>query len=199
MNCERLRTLGCYDSDAEALSSVVRQVALSSSLQSLKVSHNSFPPCLDLSLSECARHKNAIIDYKLCALQGHAVERGILVPKQRSIPKFVKALNTNYTIQKVTLEPIRPEKPDPWDFDFRTNIDALIHLNVAGRGSAVMDPSNRHKSIDVLNQGSEDLDCIFIHLRENPLICEGQPLSAGRKRSIATQLRPSRRVRLNEG
>ena len=175
-----LKTLECEADDADALASVLRHAALSSSLRSVKVSHDSFPPSLDLSLYDCVRHQNAIVDYTLRSW-GPVMEEGVRGFRQHAIPKFFEALKTNYTVQKVVLENIAVDLPDPWDSDCKANVEALVRLNIAGRGRVAIDPTNKEKSIDVLDQVSEDLDCIFIQLSENPLICGGQPMSARRK------------------
>ena len=106
------------------------------------------------------------------------------VPKY-SVPTFGEALKTNYAVQKVALDHHRGWGPDnwyigeggsdQWDPVCRRNIEKIVRLNVAGRGRAVMDPTNNYKRIDVLDQVSDDMDCIFFHLCENPLICGGQP------------------------
>ena len=168
-----LRTLECFEVDADALGSVLHHVARSSNIHLLKVSHTSFPPSLDLSLSECVRHQNAIVNYTLCTRQNYSGKER----QQHALPKFIEALKTNYTVQKVTLDGPAFE----WDSDCKANVETLVRLNVAGRERVAMDPANKRKSIDVLNQVSEDMDCIFTHLCENPFICGGTPMLANGK------------------
>ena len=181
-----LRALECEEKDAGLLLSLLRHISQLQLLRSLKVSHKSFPPSLDDFQSVCVRHQKAIIDYTLCAL-GHVTENEVRVQNLVAIPKFVDALTTNYTVQMVALERRDLVDPDPWDSDCRGNIETLVRLNIAGRGRVAMDPNNTQESIDVLDQVSEDLDCIFIQLCENPLICEETPMPIRRRaRSIAT-------------
>jgi hypothetical protein len=48
----------------------------------------------------------------------------------------------------------------------------ILRLNKAGRGYFIHDPASREKGVEVLIQVSDDLDCLFYHLRENPLLCD---------------------------
>ena len=175
----KLRAMECAERDSEALASMIRQVAGSSSLRSLKVSHASFPPVLDQSLSNCVQHQNAIVDYTLRTWQRYANVQGEQVRTQYALPTFLEALTTNYTVLKVAFE--CANLGEPWDPAWKANVEALIRLNVAGRGRVAMDPTNKRNSINVLDQVREDMDCIFIHLCENPLICGGLPRPARRQ------------------
>ena len=96
-----LRELDCREDDADALESVLRHVALSSSLLSLKVTIRHLPPNVDLSLSDCIRQHNAIVDYTLrCST--YAFEEGILVPKQQhAIPTFIEALKQTIRFRRL--------------------------------------------------------------------------------------------------
>ena len=124
-----LKVLECDEKDADALASLLCHVALSSSLRSLKVRHPSFPPTLDLSLSECVRHQNALVDIALHPNYGGS--------EKHAIPKFAEALKTNYVVQKVTFAPHDPTRYAfcPWDPVCRGNIERLVRLNVAGSQS----------------------------------------------------------------
>jgi hypothetical protein len=53
-------------------------------------------------------------------------------------------------------------------------------LNKSGRGYLIEDPANRAKGVEVLRNVIDDLDCLFLHLQENPLLCmnQGSPQQA---------------------
>jgi len=49
-----------------------------------------------------------------------------------------------------------------------------LRLNAAGRQYLIEDASTAAKGVEVLVKVSEDLDCLFTHLLENPLLCDIQ-------------------------
>ena len=48
----------------------------------------------------------------------------------------------------------------------------IARLNKAGRRYLLTDPSDRSKGIHVLSEVSDSLDCLFLHLQENPSLCD---------------------------
>jgi hypothetical protein len=71
-------------------------------------------------------------------------------------------------------------------------LESIPRLNKAGRRYLIDDPASTGKGVQVLCNVMEDesytdgqvLDCLFLHLRENPLLCMDQevPQQLGRKR-----------------
>jgi hypothetical protein len=51
------------------------------------------------------------------------------------------------------------------------NLRAILRLNIAGRRYLYDDGSSIVKGVDVLSGVSGNLDCIFLHLLENPSLC----------------------------
>jgi hypothetical protein len=47
-----------------------------------------------------------------------------------------------------------------------------LRLNEAGRHYLVMDGSSISKGVDVLSVVSDDVNCVFLHLLENPRLCD---------------------------
>jgi hypothetical protein len=87
---------------------------------------------------------------------------------------------TNYTMEHMSFEiesykTLRSE--DSWDKALETNIDSICRLNRAGRVYMATDARNRHEQLRVLEAVNDDLDCIFIHLRENPLVSDQHELA----------------------
>jgi hypothetical protein len=69
-------------------------------------------------------------------------------------------------------------------------MESFPRLNKAGRGY-LKDPTSISKGVQVLSKVNDDksctdlqvLDCLFLHLQENPLLCKVQAaLQSGRKR-----------------
>jgi hypothetical protein len=56
------------------------------------------------------------------------------------------------------------------DKDLQRTIGGLVRMNKAGRNYVQGEPSNVCKGIAVLDFVSDNVDCIFVHLRENVLL-----------------------------
>jgi hypothetical protein len=48
----------------------------------------------------------------------------------------------------------------------------ILRLNAAGRQYLVKDGSSISKGVDVLSAVSDDINCLFLHLLENPRLCD---------------------------
>jgi hypothetical protein len=76
-------------------------------------------------------------------------------------PDLIKTLVTNGERQKLL------EK----DKAYRSLIAGLLRMKNSGRSRARMDPSNRQAGFAVLSSVSDNVDCLFLHLREIPTLC----------------------------
>jgi hypothetical protein len=104
----------------------------------------------------------------------------------------IKAVQPNKTLTTLLLCDIPPEMTDDEvkemtslvqqnygleslpsiDSDGRMgNLRAILRLNIAGRRYLYDDGSSIVKGVDVLSGVSGNLDCIFLHLLENPSLC----------------------------
>jgi hypothetical protein len=76
--------------------------------------------------------------------------------------------------------------PDLSCADDRT-IKAIFRLNSAGRRYLIEDGSSISKGVDVLSAVSDDINCVFLHLLENPSLCERRATkTTARRRSGST-------------
>jgi hypothetical protein len=50
--------------------------------------------------------------------------------------------------------------------------DAILRLNGAGRRYLVEDGSSISKGVEVLSRVNNDINCVFLHLLENPRLCD---------------------------
>jgi hypothetical protein len=66
-------------------------------------------------------------------------------------------------------------------------IKAILKLNAAGRRYLIKDGSSISKGVDVLSAVSDEIDCVFLHLLENPCLCNRKvaETTTGRQRSGA--------------
>jgi hypothetical protein len=53
----------------------------------------------------------------------------------------------------------------------RGNAFAILRLNKAGRRYLIVDGSSISKGVDVLSRVYNDINCVFLHLSENPRLC----------------------------
>jgi hypothetical protein len=51
-------------------------------------------------------------------------------------------------------------------------VKAILMLNAAGRRYLIKDGSSISKGVDVLSAVSDEIDCVFLHLLENPNLCD---------------------------
>jgi hypothetical protein len=51
-------------------------------------------------------------------------------------------------------------------------VDAILRLNAAGRRYLVQDGSSISKGVEVLSRVNNDINCVFLHLLENPRLCD---------------------------
>jgi hypothetical protein len=52
-----------------------------------------------------------------------------------------------------------------------SKLECIFRLNKEGRHYLIEDPASVERGVGVLTGVSDDLDCIFFHLRENPSLC----------------------------
>jgi hypothetical protein len=74
--------------------------------------------------------------------------------------QMASLLKKNYTLESL---PIIYEGGD---------VSAILQLNNAGRRYLVQDGSSISKGVEVLSSVNNDLNCVFLHLLENPRLCD---------------------------
>ncbi len=52
------------------------------------------------------------------------------------------------------------------------DVDTILRLNEAGRRYLVQDGSSISKGVEVLSRVSDEINCVFWHLLENPRLCD---------------------------
>ena len=79
--------------------------------------------------------------------------------------RILEAYRKNYSLEECSLQ-LTNEK-------HQSEVAAILRLNKAGRRYLVEDgPSSRAKGVAVLDAVNDDLDCLFVHLKENPSLCD---------------------------
>jgi hypothetical protein len=79
------------------------------------------------------------------------------------VNQLVSVLMKNYGLQ--CLKPAIPCADDGI-------VKAILRLNRAGRRYLIKDGSSISKGVDVLSAVSDEIDCVFLHLLENPSLCD---------------------------
>jgi hypothetical protein len=52
------------------------------------------------------------------------------------------------------------------------DVGAILRLNAAGRRYLIEDGSPVSKGVEVLSRVCSDINCVFLHLLENPTLCD---------------------------
>jgi hypothetical protein len=63
------------------------------------------------------------------------------------------------------------------------DIRSILQLNAAGRRYLVQDGSSISKGVDVLSNVSNDINSLFLHLLENPRLCDRSAVETSDSRS----------------
>lgn len=82
------------------------------------------------------------------------------------LPLFFQALVTNVSLKFFTFR----ENRTVFAWKDQQNLEMILRLNREGRSYMVTEPNNVVKAVAVLEGVLDDLDCLFYHLRENPVI-----------------------------
>lgn len=76
----------------------------------------------------------------------------------KHVRELQQHVEQNYTLQHVNIQ-------------YRQPFATITRLNAAGRRYLREDPNNNSKCIAVLAKTKDDLDCLYCHMRENPILC----------------------------
>jgi hypothetical protein len=79
------------------------------------------------------------------------------------VNRLVSILRKNYGLEHLV--------PDISGADDRT-VKAILRLNGAGRRYLIEDGSSISKGVEVLSAVNDDINCVFLHLLENPDLCD---------------------------
>lgn len=55
--------------------------------------------------------------------------------------------------------------------NIKAQLDTIFELNKSGRGYLRDEPNNRKRGVDVLARVSDNIDALYLHLLENPILC----------------------------
>jgi hypothetical protein len=79
--------------------------------------------------------------------------------------QMASLLKKNYALSWLSIESLP-------DIGRMGDVGAILQLNAAGRRYLIEDGSSISKGVDVLNLVNDDINCLFLHLLENPRLCD---------------------------
>jgi hypothetical protein len=157
----------------DALVTLLDNVATCRHLRSLKLPiFNPHTEKVDIALGNCVRNSSSLKVIELC-----------LPVHTSNAPKFggkrlAEALKGNYNVEYIGMGGVA----EIWDAGAVQTIDVLTRLNRAGRVYMTTEPTNQRLGFKVVENVNDDLDCLFFHVRVNPVL--GAVLSLRRLRTL---------------
>jgi hypothetical protein len=169
----------------EALSKLVLSAARSPSLKKLYLALRSYPKSLDHALAACVRHSPSLQKIVIRCPHKRWLARGL--PCIHDSPALIEALQTSCSSRRVRLEADIPHGPlkDERFLPLQRSLAVPCRLNMSGRAYMLTDPANQINGFKVLERVNNDLECLYFHLHENPIIVSRQGSllkQSGRKR-----------------
>jgi hypothetical protein len=83
--------------------------------------------------------------------------------------KMAALLQKNYALETLPGIDLKNEAGD---------VGAILRLNEAGRRYLIEDESSISKGVKVLSSVNDEINCVFLHLLENPRLCDRNALEA---------------------
>jgi hypothetical protein len=77
--------------------------------------------------------------------------------------QMTSLLKKNYALERLPNTNLR---------NLERDVDAILRLNEAGRRYLIEDGSSISKGVEVLSVVSNEINCVFLHLLENPRLCD---------------------------
>jgi hypothetical protein len=93
--------------------------------------------------------------------------------------RMVALLQKNYALESLPGIDLENEAGD---------VGAILRLNEAGRRYLIEDGSSISKGIKVLSALSNEINCVFLHLLENPTLCDRSAVETAASDSDSTDI-----------
>ena len=155
----------------EAISFFYRQAAENSTLQKLYLPVIDDSEAMDHALAVLVSGPGSKLQRLVLCASGLSAAQAVT-----SLPHFSQALRKNFTLEKLRFCTFNSEnntfERGGWVNDICQSLAAIPRLNGFGRNYMQTDPYNQCQGFKVLEQVKDDLNLLFIHLRENPALCK---------------------------
>jgi hypothetical protein len=120
------------------------------------------------------RMKAEAYSFLITALQHNTTLKSLDLGKSR-ILNMTSALTDNEDVQIAALlkkNYVLERLPGITLRNWVSDMGAILRLNGAGRRYLVQDGSSVTKGVEVLSRVNNDINCVFLHLLENPRLCD---------------------------
>jgi hypothetical protein len=159
------RSLGGDETVKNLEVAILKAAGSSTSLKRLTLTFDEYSESFDEACAQCIAQSTTLEEIDL-HWRIHIFGRLIC-----KAPMLVEAMKVNFRVQHIRLVDTFPLATVSWDEDTRANLDTFTLLNRSGRGYLASDPGNVIAGVQVLEKVADSLNCVFLHLRENPALC----------------------------
>ena len=173
-----------------ALAAAIRGAAKCQNLRRLSIDTSDLgtTELLDDALAFCLKTSTSLEHLEFIHSTQGTLNRAL------QLPLFFQALRTNSSLKDVTTNcRYMYSLFDALDNNARRQLEVVLRLNREGRSYMSTEPSNMAKALGVLERVHDDLDCLFYHLRENPLIFRTSALASSHHNATIGALHRSKR------
>ena len=174
-----------------AMAKVILAVIQCPNLKILKIPHSSDKSnCVDKAIFACIRDAPHLDEMTIYCPRTHALDRSGL-----ALLGLDAALKDNFTLTKLHVKVHGNGAGNPCDATTLVMAKVVPRLNAAGRKYMKEDPGNKALGFHVLGSVSDSLDCSYIHLLENPSLCEHAAFGDARRKRIGHRTKRKSRKR----
>jgi hypothetical protein len=153
---------------SDSFASLMQGISACRRLKRFKVYVSALSDGAQRVLSECVQPGSPLEEVEVSTFDAvdscHGVDLSVLFG----------AVKANYSTLRFRFRS-RGKRPA---LDVNKRFEMIVRLNGAGRNYLETDPGDKRKGLAVLQAVSDDLDGLYFHLRENPLLCQRHPASA---------------------
>ena len=146
---------------------------------------------LDQALAACVKAESALKDISLID------DENFRETTEMRFPSLFNAIESTCSTQSIEFKVNGGNFRDRYDA-LTKRLVMLRRLNLAGRSYIKSQPSDKTTGCAVLAANNNDLDAVYFHLRENPLLCSQSPSLCRKRKALADDVdkaRPAQRER----
>jgi hypothetical protein len=165
---ERLSLVAYTMSINEGVVLLLQKIAMHPTIKTLTLSALEYTKAVDDALADCIRVNLQLESFTVVCLS--RTEPGPLCERSA----LLDAMTTNFTLGHFKFDFEWLRESNPFREQLQRNLDTVCRLNQCGRKYLAADYSNKHKGANVLGAVSDDMNCVYYHLRENPLLLWGE-------------------------
>jgi hypothetical protein len=166
---EELHLSGNNFANESGLIQILRSVSIHPRIKTISLVMPDYTDPVDEALADCVRNNSLV--------QSITVSCRSFVGPYSSCEKslLLKAMEKNFTLLHIEINAeSNYMSSNPLITALQTNLDAICRLNKHRRDYLSTDSADKMKGVAVLNAVSDDMNCLYYHLLENPLLGQFQ-------------------------